>query len=61
MIKIDVELTISGFDGSTKVASLAEAFKTLAINVSLPALRTDLLQSAALKGKQPLGHVWSFT
>jgi hypothetical protein len=46
----DVELSIAGYDGSTKIASLAEAFKTLKIDVTLPALKTNLLDSAALKG-----------
>lgn len=55
---IDVELTISGFNGSTNVVSLAQAFEGLAINVTLPALKTNLLQSAALKGIYQPGHVW---
>ncbi|GLB37240.1 putative protein of unknown function (DUF3712) [Lyophyllum shimeji] len=47
--KKDVPLTIAGFDGSTKMASLVEAFKTLNINVTLPGLKTNLLESAALE------------
>ncbi|KAF5351977.1 hypothetical protein D9756_007389 [Leucocoprinus leucothites] len=47
--KKDVNLTIAGFDGSTNIPSLADAFKTLQIDVTLPGLKTDLLGSAALK------------
>ncbi|ESK92921.1 hypothetical protein Moror_8994 [Moniliophthora roreri MCA 2997] len=47
--KKDVQLSISGYDGSTQVASLLEAFKTLNIDVTLPALQTNLLDTAALK------------
>ncbi|KAF5386260.1 hypothetical protein D9615_002421 [Tricholomella constricta] len=47
--KKDVQLQIAGYDGSTKVASLAEAFKTLNIDVTLPGLKTSLLDTAALK------------
>lgn len=47
---LDVALTISGFDGSTNIPSLAEAFKTLEIGVTLPGMKTSLLESAALKG-----------
>jgi len=46
--KKDAQLSIAGFDGSTNVTSLAEAFKTLNINVTLPGLKTNLLESAAL-------------
>lgn len=44
----DVALSIAGYDGSTEVASLLEAFKTLDIPVTLPALSSRLLDSAAL-------------
>jgi hypothetical protein len=44
----DVALDIAGFDGSTEVASLLKAFKSLNIPVTLPALKTRLLDSAAL-------------
>lgn len=47
--KKDVPLTIAGFDGSTKMASLVEAFKTLNIDVTLPGLKTNLLDTAALE------------
>jgi hypothetical protein len=46
----DVPLRISGFAESTGVASLVEAFKTLQIDVNLPSLQTDLLDTAALTG-----------
>jgi hypothetical protein len=47
--KKDVNLSISGFDGSTKVASLAEALGSLQLDVILPALKTNLLNTAALQ------------
>ncbi|KXN90203.1 hypothetical protein AN958_04693 [Leucoagaricus sp. SymC.cos] len=47
--KKDVNLTIAGFDGSTNIPSLADAFKTLEIGVTLPGLKTNLLESASLK------------
>ncbi|KAF8160985.1 hypothetical protein B0H34DRAFT_699004 [Crassisporium funariophilum] len=47
--KKDVQLTIAGFDGSTDIASLAQAFDAISIDVILPALKTDLLNSAALQ------------
>ncbi|KAJ7143355.1 hypothetical protein C8R43DRAFT_1089003 [Mycena crocata] len=47
--KKDVQLAISGFDGSTAVASLAAAMETLDIDVNLPALKTNLLDAAALE------------
>lgn len=46
--KKDVQLTIIGFNGSTEMASLVAAFKTLSIDVTLPGLSTNLLESAAL-------------
>ena len=52
----DVPLRISGFAESTRVASLAEAFKTLQIDVNLPSLQTDLLDTAALTGLLPFLH-----
>ncbi|KAL0580357.1 hypothetical protein V5O48_000210 [Marasmius crinis-equi] len=45
----DVQLSIAGYDGSTQVVSLLQAFKTLDIDVTLPGLNSTLLQSAALK------------
>lgn len=47
---VDVELSIAGYDESTDTASLLEAFKTLKIDVVLPSLKTNLLDTAALKG-----------
>lgn len=47
----DVQLTIAGFNGSTQIPSLAQAFNSLHINVTLPALKTNLLDSAALQSK----------
>ncbi|KAK1218918.1 hypothetical protein PQX77_018360 [Marasmius sp. AFHP31] len=45
----DVQLSIGGYDGSTQVVSLLQAFETLDIDVTLPGLNSTLLQSAALK------------
>ncbi|KAF9484474.1 hypothetical protein BDN70DRAFT_872495 [Pholiota conissans] len=44
----DVVLTIAGFNESTNIASLLAAFETLSINAVLPALKTNLLNTAAL-------------
>ncbi|KAF8972948.1 hypothetical protein BDZ97DRAFT_1691577 [Flammula alnicola] len=44
----DVQLSISGFDGSTQVVSLLPAFESLSLDVLLPALKTNLLNTAAL-------------
>ena len=48
---LDVALTIAGFNGSTQIPSLTQAFNFLQINVTLPALKTNLLDSAALESK----------
>lgn len=48
---LDVTLQISGYGGSTKVASLAEALGSLSLDVVLPALKTNLLNTAALKSR----------
>ncbi|KIJ47323.1 hypothetical protein M422DRAFT_164299, partial [Sphaerobolus stellatus SS14] len=45
----DVAITIAGFDGSTQVASLLDAFKTLNIDATLPALNSSLLETASLQ------------
>ena len=45
----DVQLSIGGYDGSTQVVSLLQAFQTLDIDVSLPGLNATLVKSAALK------------
>lgn len=42
---------IAGFNGSTQIPSLTQAFNSLHINVTLPALKTNLLDSAALESK----------
>ncbi|KAF9007982.1 hypothetical protein BDQ17DRAFT_1388900 [Cyathus striatus] len=56
--KRDVQLKIAGFDGSTQVASLAEAFKTLDIEVTLPSLTSSLLGGGALKRRENnISHV----
>ena len=52
--KRDVVLSIGGYDDSTQVHSLAKAFRTLSIDTTLPALTTDLLDTAALKGESNL-------
>ncbi|KAG6878541.1 hypothetical protein C0993_004439 [Termitomyces sp. T159_Od127] len=45
----DVQLTIAGFSGSTKIASLVDAFETLNIDVVLPGLKENLIDTAALE------------
>ncbi|KAH9485291.1 hypothetical protein JR316_0002199 [Psilocybe cubensis] len=47
--KEDTHITIAGFDGSTQVPSLADAFKALSLDVILPGLKTNLINSASLK------------
>ncbi|KAJ7668375.1 hypothetical protein DFH06DRAFT_1181491 [Mycena polygramma] len=47
--KKDVQLSIAGYDGTTPIASLGPALKTLNIDVNLPALKKDLLDTAALE------------
>lgn len=46
----DTVLNIAGYGGSTKVASLLQAFETINISAVLPGLKSQLLSSAALKG-----------
>ncbi|KAI9442265.1 hypothetical protein H4582DRAFT_1809416 [Lactarius indigo] len=46
--KKDSVVTIAGYDGSTKISSLLQAFETINLNVTLPGLKTNLLSSAAL-------------
>ncbi|PFH51992.1 hypothetical protein AMATHDRAFT_74502 [Amanita thiersii Skay4041] len=58
----DVQLVIAGFDGSTNVSSLVEAFETLKINVTLPGMASNLLDTAALTvlpstGQTNISHV----
>ena len=47
----DVQLTIAGFNESTQIASLVEAFETLKLDVILPGLKTNLIDSAALESE----------
>ncbi|KZT27986.1 hypothetical protein NEOLEDRAFT_1129882 [Neolentinus lepideus HHB14362 ss-1] len=47
--KRDVPLQIAGYSQSTEVQSLLQAFQTINIGATLPSLRTNLLESAALK------------
>ncbi|KAL1718757.1 hypothetical protein EV715DRAFT_290908 [Schizophyllum commune] len=54
--KRDVVLSIGGYDDSTQVHSLARAFRTLSIDTTLPALKTDLLDTAALKVPSTIGQ-----
>ncbi|KAL1743139.1 hypothetical protein HDZ31DRAFT_83635 [Schizophyllum fasciatum] len=54
--KRDVVLSIGGYDDSTQVHSLAKAFRTLSIDATLPALTTDLLDTAALKVPASIGE-----
>ena len=44
----DVATSIKGFEDSTEVASLLDAFKTLSLGATLPGLQSKLLDSAAL-------------
>ncbi|KAI0710861.1 hypothetical protein C8Q76DRAFT_623714 [Earliella scabrosa] len=52
----DVEIVIAGYNHSTKVTSLLEAFKSLNISTNLPALKTKLLNSASLEVLETTGH-----
>ncbi|KAI0739355.1 hypothetical protein C8Q80DRAFT_1123812 [Daedaleopsis nitida] len=52
----DVEVLISGYDQSTAVTSLLEAFKSLNISATLPALKSKLLKTASLKILETTGH-----
>ncbi|KAK7690332.1 hypothetical protein QCA50_006989 [Cerrena zonata] len=55
--KKDVQLSIAGFDGSTGIASLVSAFETLNIDVTLPALKTNLLNTAVLQVLPSTGRI----
>ncbi|KZV76329.1 hypothetical protein PENSPDRAFT_747787 [Peniophora sp. CONT] len=52
----DVTIHIAGYDQSTQVESLLEAFESLSLNVTLPALTTKLLDSASLQVLNSTGH-----
>ncbi|KAI0063538.1 hypothetical protein BV25DRAFT_1915044 [Artomyces pyxidatus] len=54
--KKDVNLQIIGYEGSTNVTSLSQAFQTLDLSVRLPALTSDLLSTAALTVLPTTGH-----
>ena len=43
-------MSIAGFGQSTQIDSLLEAFESLNISASLPALKSKLLNSASLEG-----------
>lgn len=51
----DSLVMIAGYSGSTKIASLQQAFETINMNATLPGMKTDLLTTAALTGEQPSG------
>ncbi|KAK2467793.1 hypothetical protein APHAL10511_000088 [Amanita phalloides] len=58
----DIPLTISGFSGSTNIASLAKAIDALNINVTLPGSKANLLGAASLTvlpttGENNISHV----
>ncbi|KAI0256058.1 hypothetical protein BJV78DRAFT_435519 [Lactifluus subvellereus] len=46
--KKDSLITIAGYNESTKIVSLLQAFETISLNVTLPGLKSDLLSTAAL-------------
>ena len=46
---LDVEIAITGYEGSTQVESLIPAFESLNITTILPGLNTSLLSSGALE------------
>ena len=54
--KKDVGIVIQGYENSTKIASLVQAFNTLSIGATLPGLTTDLLSTTALKVLTTTGH-----
>jgi hypothetical protein len=50
-LSIDSLVAISGYNESTKIAPLLQAFETINLNSTLPGLKSDLLSSAKLTGK----------
>lgn len=44
----DVAIAIKGYEKSTNISSLKDAFNALSMDATLPALKSDLLQSASL-------------
>ena len=55
-MSIDSLITIAGYNESTKIAPLLQAFETINLTVTFPGLKTDLLSSAALTGES----LWGF-
>ncbi|KAL5507074.1 hypothetical protein ACEPAH_6530 [Sanghuangporus vaninii] len=53
----DVGLQIGGYDGSTRIASLAQAFGALSLGATLPGLQSSLLSSSALQVLETTGWV----
>ncbi|OJT10827.1 hypothetical protein TRAPUB_12696, partial [Trametes pubescens] len=53
----DVRVAIAGYDNSTVITSLLQAFKALNISAVLPALQTKLLNSASLEVLSTTGRV----
>jgi len=47
----DSLVTIAGYNESTKIAPLLQAFESINLNVTLPGLKSDILSSAALTGE----------
>ncbi|TDL25981.1 hypothetical protein BD410DRAFT_895443 [Rickenella mellea] len=54
--KKDVPVSISGYQNSTSIPSLLEAFQSLALNATIPGLKTNLLENAALTVLPTTGH-----
>lgn len=52
----DSVIVIAGYDGSTRISSLLQAFETIDLNVTLPGLKTNLLSTAALTVLPTTGH-----
>lgn len=52
----DVAVKILGYNQSTNIAPLVQAFSTLNVDATLPGLRTKLLQSASLVVLNSTGH-----
>ena len=50
-LELDVNLSINGYNQSTNISSLSEAFQSLALEAALPGLKSQLLGSTTLKGK----------
>lgn len=57
-LSLDVNLGINGYDQSTNVSSLSQAFQSLALEAALPGLKTQLLAGTALKGNVLGNNFW---